>query len=232
MFRLMKDFAKFSQICFSLEGVMIFPRLLMHVEDQKQERTTVSLRSAGSSADCTPCLKSFRRRRIRKELGETNESTDSANSSTAGSGSENEAWIPLSNQEIEVVREPSADALKRNEDENRTPEDIGFSRSVLKTVETQLLCSGYQSLNTEFESGKAANVYLEQTSAKLLALAEAAMAGLESSPYRLFKALGLDKLHAIEDGLLRKVADDTHKMFQSHVAYKTVPKDTEYCTQS
>ncbi|KAI0557332.1 hypothetical protein FGB62_317g02 [Gracilaria domingensis] len=157
----MKDLAKFSQIGFSLEGVIIFPRLLMHVEDQKQERTTVSLRSAGSLADCTPCLKSFRGRRMRKELGETNECTDSANSSKTGSGSENDAWIPLSNPEIEVVREQSADALKRIDDENRTSEDLDFSRNVVTTVEAQLLCSGYQSLNTEFESVKAAKGYFK-----------------------------------------------------------------------
>ncbi|KAI0560295.1 hypothetical protein FGB62_117g110 [Gracilaria domingensis] len=230
-FALYKDLAKVSHIGTLVDIVMVYPRLLTHVEDQKQERQTLALKSAGSTNDCTPSLKPFRYQTKKHTKPSAKEAATSLEELPLGTQEEPaEGTHNISNSSHRFAEstgteaEDPAEELKRDVNKMHLYGVKAESRDVTKTVSAQLLVSGHTVTQTFFKSSLEAKRFLQGTSFSNYPPATPAFAGLGSPPYRLYRCVAFDKLHVVEHGIMGQLCEHAHKCFLGAPEYAGIPR--------
>lgn len=91
----------------------------------------------------------------------------------------------------------------------------GQERNVECTVSCQLDIAKYRCFNDEISNYSEKRSYLSSQSAIEFPPALAAIYGLGTQPYRLYKTIGLDRLHAFDLGVVRYLPDNCFRLFRS-----------------
>lgn len=219
MFLILKPMIHASRVGFQIDSTLIYPRLLMVVCDQRQERPLYCLKSAGASRDCTTCdmMSKVTKAELRispQFNGTMGSDKDSISSSTSSDSISSDV----------MHQTGCSSSLKRQLD----PNDAG-NRDVIRTLGAQLLltvskltrCSNrnealLKKMTDNMSPGWFASSnrdimhirqYLILNSCCDLPPLLGAFHGLGTEPYALYDSISFDTLHVIDLGLIRKFSD-------------------------
>lgn len=251
VFLVLRDVIKASSEGVLFDGRLIFPRVTMIVSDQKQERSFLCLMGAGSYTDCSFCIMPSRiprKRLIPQDLTDTETSPRKKQKSVSGLGVHHITvgaapreplgrYDDLDEDRVEADGDGDGSNVERGlptkTDEvflTQTALSGAAERDVEKTVSMQLLVACHKRSAAKTSSlaqrklVKRAKKYLEEMSAQEFPPSLAAFEGLGSKPFRLYRSIAFDKLHAFDLGPLRQIPDDLHTIIGSSPEYKGISK--------
>lgn len=145
----LRDAIKASFDGVSFGGSMIFPRLVMTMADQPQERVFFCLKSADSFADCSQCEMKSRISKKRKRDERPVSCDDSTERSFAGNVSSQEPLpdtrCDLNSETEDEDRDEADERSHRDESfDLKTSREGGSARDVTTTLKFQLVAARYR----------------------------------------------------------------------------------------
>lgn len=217
LFMVLKPLLVASAVGFQCEGSLLFPRVLLTICDQKQERPFLSLRSAGSTRDCSLCTMVSRETAVEVQARNVDESDNETAGDVSPCASVNSLETLDSTTNVQLDDTPAG------------------KRLVVRTVGAQLLLtiSKIQNGGSSYSELLAAlkrelpsfwfqatplNVadirrYLLLHSCCELPPVLAAFHGLGTEPFLLYKSVGFDTLHVLDLGVMRTFPDSCWRHF-------------------
>lgn len=209
---MLSDLIESSMFGFRVDSVLVSPRVLMLLCDQKQEKVFLSLKGAQSLRECSPCvIISNGRKRMVKPAPTRN------TSQLKGSNEDSDCSSQTEREEYHHGGRFSDDVVLQRQ----LHETDGTNREVEQTVLCQLTvasdagrCGEERRQQIGTQVFKARKYILEQSALPLCPVFSS-FEGLTSGSCRLYKSIGFDKLHAFDLGLLRLIPDRAFQRFSN-----------------
>lgn len=233
-----------SRFGFTYNGKDVYPRLHIICSDQKEERGFYCMKAAGSFRDCTICDMVSRKTKSRKSTKSMYEGTDEDSAVSSDEDDRSVTGSDITSYGLCTANEEHIFASKLDGDDGICLSDDDIRRRqlhqspaptrCLSIVLAQLALSS-DVMNRRYKTNKfkttdtttlkQMDVYLQRQSASPFPPCLAAMYGLGTKPFRLYKCIAFDRLHVFDLGVLRVVADEAYKYF-SNAFHSKMPMTT------